>query len=127
MIKRLISGALSLLICSSMFTSEGIGQKPKSAAPQADNPVNSDMDYKISATNSLGNYINELVEQQDNINPLAVIANKEEKYSIVTMEFDAENREITLKSTQTYDCKAVVVFSDELNGNKVYEKTIGHL
>lgn len=121
MIKRLISGALSLLICSSMFTSEGIGQKPKSAIPQADNPVSSDMDYKISSTNSLGNYISDAMNSQNTLNASASNVQVNEGYAINNLGFDNQTGEVIVKSTQPQNCTILVTILEEETNKKACE------
>ena len=121
MIKRLISGALSLLICSSMFTSEGIGQKPKSVAPQADNPVNSDMDYKISTTNSLGNYISDAMNSQNTLSASASNVQVNDGYAINNLGFDNQTGEVVVKSTQPQNCTVLVTILEEETNKKACE------
>jgi hypothetical protein len=104
-----------------MFTSEGIGQKPKSAAPQADNPVNSDMDYKISATNSLGNYISDAMNSQNTLSASASNVQVNDGYAINNLGFDNQTGEVVVKSTQPQNCTVLVTILEEETNKKACE------
>ena len=125
MLKRLMSGVLSLAMLGTMFPSAETAEKTQPVVQQGENPVSSPMDYQLSSTNSLGNFINDVVEKQNNmLNASAATETEEGKYSIGILDYNAESREISISSAQTYDCKALIVFSDEFSGEKAYEKTI---
>ena len=80
MLKRLMSGVLSLVMLGTMFPSVKTAEKTQPVVQQGENPVSSPMDYQISSTNSLGKYINDMVGKQNMLNASAATETKEGKY-----------------------------------------------
>ena len=123
MLKRLMSGVLSLVMLGTMFPTVKTTEQTQSAIPQTENPVNSPMDYQISSTNSLGNYINDMVEKQNMLNTSAAEVPQDERFMVNNLEFDNETGKLTVKSTQTSDSSVVIRFNDEESGKTLIEKS----
>ena len=123
MLKRLMSGVLSLVMLGTMFPTVKTAEKTQPVVQQGENPVSSPMDYQISSTNSLGNYINDMVGKQNMLNTSAAEVPQDERFMVNNLEFDNVTGKLTVKSTQTSDSKVVIRINDEESGKTLIEKS----
>ncbi|MBQ7028416.1 MAG: leucine-rich repeat domain-containing protein, partial [Ruminococcus sp.] len=123
MLKRLMSGVLSLVMLGTMFPSVKTAEKTQPVVQQGENPVSSPMDYQISSTNSLGNYINDMVGKQNMLNTSAAEVPQDERFMVNNLEFDNVTGKLTVKSTQTSDSSVVIRINDEESGKTIIEKS----
>ncbi|MBR6669768.1 MAG: leucine-rich repeat domain-containing protein, partial [Ruminococcus sp.] len=123
MIKRIISGAMSLIVSCSLLTSVDIfNQKDVVIKNQVDNQISGNEDYNLNSTNSLGNYICEVATEQQRLANTASAA-ESEIFAVSQLEFDNISGEFIVKSSQTKACTAKVSIVEETSGETVLEKT----
>jgi len=113
MFKKVISGILSLAMCSSL----AVSLKTSNETTNSNNTQNkSKSDYELSGSNSLGNYLTKLSNQ----NPQEPAVKTETSlFSVTALEFDAETGDVHICSTQTKDCNVTVAIADEFTGEIV--------
>ena len=124
MLKKLIAGTLSILICSSAVTSTNVVDLINNNTKQdSSNSVSNENDYKLQSSNSLGNYITAMAEA-NNTGGSNESDNSEKNFTISNLDFDDKTGKILIQSTQTSDCKAVVSFIDDITCESVLEKVV---
>ena len=113
MFKKVISGILSLAMCSSL----AVSLKTSNETTNSNNTQNKNKsDYELSGSNSLGNYLTKLSNQ----NPQEPAVKTETSlFSVTALEFDAETGDVHICSTQTKDCNVTVAIADEFTGEIV--------
>ena len=122
-LKKLIAGTLSILICSSAVTSTNVVDLINNNTKQgSSNSVSNENDYELKSSNSLGNYITAIAEA--NNNGSSESDNSEKNFTISNLDFDDNTGKILIQSTQTSNCKAVVSFIDDITCKNVLEKVI---
>ena len=122
-LKKLIAGTLSILICSSAVTSTNVVDLINNNTKQgSSNSVSNENDYELKSSNSLGNYITAMAEA--NNNGSSESDNSEKNFTISNLDFDDKTGKILIQSTQTSNCKAVVSFIDDITCKNVLEKVI---
>ncbi|MCR4639248.1 leucine-rich repeat protein [Ruminococcus sp.] len=114
MLKKVFSGILSLAICSSLVTSLGTSSGTNSAKNEI-----TKSDYELTGSNSLGKYLTQMSNQQQN---LADIKADTALYSVSSLDFNAETGDISICSSQTTDCNINVIITDEISGETAYTK-----
>ncbi|MBQ3948733.1 MAG: hypothetical protein II656_09455, partial [Ruminococcus sp.] len=113
MFKKVVSGILSLAMCSSL----AVSLKTSNETTNSNNTQNKNKsDYELSGSNSLGNYLTKLSNQ----NPQEPAVKTETSlFSVTALEFDAETGDVHICSTQTKDCNVTVAIADEFTGEVV--------
>ncbi|WP_295090691.1 leucine-rich repeat protein [Ruminococcus sp.] len=118
MLKKITAVVLSLAMCATAVLS-GCGEK--SAAPQKKvqnvSLKTADNDYKLQTSNSLGDYIADVA--QNNETSMKNLKNiySDVEFAVTDLEFDSESGTISLVSNQPEACRAVVSFKDEDSGD----------
>ncbi len=118
MIKKLLSGLLSLTTCSSMFI---IGDNVNLSPKKETAIIQKETDYEITATNSLAEYLSELSNSEEILLPEEQQANN---FAILSFDYNADTKTIELISTQDYNCVAVITFVDDISKETVFSKEI---
>ena len=113
MFKKVISGILSLAMCSSL----AVSLKTSNETTNSNNTQNkSKSDYELSGSNSLGNYLTKLSNQSPQE---PAVKTETSLFSVNALEFDAETGDVHICSTQTKDCNVTVAIADEFTGEIV--------
>ena len=113
MFKKVISGILSLAMCSSL----AVSLKTSNETTNSNNTQNkSKSDYELSGSNSLGNYLTKLSNQSPQE---PAVKTETSLFSVTALEFDAETGDVHICSTQTKDCNVTVAIADEFTGEIV--------
>ena len=114
MLKRLISGTLSAIICMTSIVPNHLSNYVRREAKAITKEVG---DYDIKATNSLGNYIKGMSAKNDITSSLTQGFDSS-RFQITSLEFDCETGVVQIASTQPSEAKIVVSFiNDETSEN----------
>ncbi|WP_037271124.1 leucine-rich repeat protein [Ruminococcus flavefaciens] len=123
MFKRTIAIALSAVLCASAVTSgsyPGLYQKGSGGSSSAD--VNAS-DAELKATNSLGKYFQETIEDKNKVQKLSFKNDLiEGQFEITALDFDPQTGDIHVFSTQSESCTVEVDFFDD-ESNKLITST----
>ena len=120
MIKRIISGLLSAVMSTVLITADF------NNARQVDEKTNQnaektflDNGFSVNSTNSLGNYINDAMQQKEQPQKMSNQMSNY-NYDVGFAEFDKETKKLNVYSSQSTDVKVSVVFKDEDTAESVY-------
>lgn len=112
MLKKIISGVLSLAMCSSLAVT-----LKTSNEEEVSKSTENKTDYQLSGTNSLGNYLSQMSNEKKNE---TAPATETSLYSVTALDFDAATRSVHVCSTQSRDCNVTVTIADEETGKAVF-------
>ena len=117
MLKRVIAGALSAVICTSAILSSG-NSCVTSIDPDSKNNESidrvSNLDFESS--NSLGNFITHAAEQDQTVKQLSNPGVGEGEYMVTGLDYDQATGKMAVTSTQPFDSKFIISFVDEESG-----------
>ena len=119
MIKKVISGLLSAVMATALITNDFDTSKQVSDRK----PVNGEKTFSkdgmsINSTNSLGNYINDAMQNKEQ--PKNMSYQHMCNYDVGFAKFDKETKELQIYSSQPSDVKLSVIFRNEDTDEVVY-------
>lgn len=114
MLKRLVAGALSALICTSAILSSG-NKFITSIAPDGknDSKIDNASNLDFESSNSLGNFITHAAEEDQTVKKLANSDVGEGEYMVTGLDFDPDTGKLAVTSTQAKDSKFVITFVND--------------
>lgn len=121
MVKKIISGALSAAILFTTAATSGFLKTPGAGKTQTTRTTNesSNGDYQLEASNSLGNYISDAMQNKEKPQKMAYRCVSEYDYDIGYAEFDRNTGVLTVHSSQPADIKLDIVFNDDISKAEV--------
>ena len=120
MIKKCSAFLVSAVMCMTSALSSCTLQTDKKEAISDENQSLTNSDYKLSATNSLGYYITNSVDQFNN--NLSQLSNKTNNtvFAITSLEFDIETGTVQIATTQSENAKIMVSFVNDETSENVF-------
>ena len=119
MLKRIISFALSLTTGASVVAATSSFDTLKKTG-EASKVTTVNNDYELVSTNSLGGYIAEMSENQQD---MSISSENTELFSVNALDFDYETKLLSVISTQSSDCKIEVSFIDTATNETFINET----
>ncbi len=120
MFKKIIAGLLSAVMSTVLITVDfdNVRQVDEETKQRAEKTV-LDNGFSVNSTNSLGNYINDAMQQKEQPQKMSnQISNY--NYDVGFAEFDKETKKLNVYSSQSSDVKVSVVFKDEDTAESAY-------
>ena len=120
MFKKIIAGLLSAVMSTVLITADfdNVRQVDEETKQKAEKTV-LDNGFSVNSTNSLGNYINDAMQQKEQPQKMSnQISNY--NYDVGFAEFDKETKKLNVYSSQSSDVKVSVVFKDEDTAESAY-------
>lgn len=121
MFKKAIAGVLSAVLCTSALLSGGFPVSRQTASEPADTAVQEPSGEGLRGSNSLARYLSQQpAENQAAAQPLKASA-MEGVFAVTGLDFDAETGLISAVTSQSEDCRLLVMFADEDQPTNVYQ------
>ena len=126
MVKKIISGALSAAILFTTATTSGFLKTPGAGETQTTRTTNesSNGDYQLEASNSLGNYISDAMQNKEKPKNMSYMWRTDFDYDIGFAEFDIETGTMTIYSSQPDDASIAIFVKDDDSQELVYSTEI---
>ena len=127
MLKKVIAGVLSAVVCTSTLLSNG-NPFITNVYPDSKNDTSTDhvSNLGFESSNSLGNFITHAAEEDQTVKKLANTDVGENEYMVTGLDYDPATGKIAVTSTQPCDCKLLVSFIDE-NSNELFASIEGNV
>ncbi len=118
--KKFTAGVLAAFMFASSVSHEELWKRPAKETTKKDSVEESSSNVEMEATNSLGNYLTQMAQtQEQESQKLVNQAIAKDEFSIIGLSFDAATGVVIAKTTQAADCTLRVSVLNDDDGKEV--------